>query len=633
MEFPVRASGGHGIWIAVFRGFMATVALAISAAFVVRELGDTDTTAVLAALSTVPFTAWLLAAAASIASFLAVGQYDAQVHSWLRTGVRRRRSMVSGAASIAIAQTLGFGLVTGTLARWRTLPEITLAEAFKVTNYVSLSFMASLGVLSAVAATLSGPNMPGIEIFTGLAVMVSLTLCALSFMPEGRLPFAVPPLRLMGRLVIIAAADTALAALALWSFLPSETAVEFHHVFAALLVGLAAGFLSGTPGGIGVFEACFVLLLPDIPTPDLLASVLAFRTIYYALPACLAILVLARPGEGTREQVKPGSRDPAWRAEAGLADLPGHGISALARTPVLTARAGGSLVVIGDGLEGRPFRSEELAALSRDARRQGLWPALYKAGARSALAARRQGWRAVAISEDAYVIPVEFSTAGTKMRQLRRKLRQAQAAQISIERPGRLPLEEMARVSHAWVKRSGGERGFSMGRFTTEYIENQRTYLAWRDQRLVAFITLHVGNREWALDLMRSIDDAPSGVMHALLVRAIEDAARHGLDRVSLAAMRLERPAGLLAVLSRRGKADGLRRFKQCFAPHTSRRYLIAPNLALLGLSGAGILISICFPEYISPTSGRAQRRKSHALRSMPHCSKKPCPALTSGPS
>ena len=62
---------------------------------------------------------WSLAILATAASFATLGQYDVIVHGILNTRVSARAAQASGAAAVALSQTLGFGLIVGTLARWR----------------------------------------------------------------------------------------------------------------------------------------------------------------------------------------------------------------------------------------------------------------------------------------------------------------------------------------------------------------------------------------------------------------------------------------------------------------------------------------------------------------------------------
>ena len=65
--------------------------------------------------------------------------------------------------------------------------------------------------------------------------------------------------------------------------------------FAAYLLALGAGLISGAPGGVGPFELALLSVLPQEASTEVLAAALAFRMIYYALPAMLAGLILIRP--------------------------------------------------------------------------------------------------------------------------------------------------------------------------------------------------------------------------------------------------------------------------------------------------------------------------------------------------
>src|SRR5260221_12520239 len=58
------------------------------------------------------------------------------------------------------------------------------------------------------------------------------------------------------------------------------------------MVEMSAGVLSAVPGGLGVFEAVFVVLLPGVPPPQLLGVLIAYRLVYYALPFLVSIGLL-----------------------------------------------------------------------------------------------------------------------------------------------------------------------------------------------------------------------------------------------------------------------------------------------------------------------------------------------------
>ncbi len=325
-------------------------------------------------------------------SFAAIGQYDALFHRWLGTGVSPRRAVISGASAIAVAQMAGLGLLTGTLARWRALPELSAKHAFLVTQYVSFSFMIALGVLTALAVALLPVGAhPSVGAFAAFAVMLAAGAAVTSLVAPRSLPLRVPPLILMGRLSMLLLVDVLFGSLALYALLPTEVAPAFGIVFAAFLVALSAGLLSGAPGGFGPFELCLLALLPDVPDADLLATVLAFRLIYYVLPVCAALPGLIRPMAplaALRVVPKP---SPVHAEARGLARLADHELLPIRGGHLHVAAASQSLVAMGDMSTRKSLRLTDLTDLVSEARARGLSPALYKTGARSASVARRSG--------------------------------------------------------------------------------------------------------------------------------------------------------------------------------------------------------------------------------------------------
>lgn len=154
-----------------------------------------------------------------------------------------------------------------------------------------------------------------------------------------------------------------------------------------------------------------------------------------------------------------------------------------------------------------------------------------------AAAARRAGWATLPLAREAWLDPAGFSTDGSSRRQLRRKLRKAEAAGVVVSAAKTAPLADMDRVARAWAKARGGERGFSMGTWDPATLPWSRVFLARRDGKPIGFLTLHANNNEWTLDLMRQLPDAPDGTMHLMLTQAITAAGDAGIARLSLAAV------------------------------------------------------------------------------------------------
>ena len=87
-------------------------------------------------------------------------------------------------------------------------------------------------------------------------------------------------------------ADMAFASAALYLLLPQSADIDYLLFVGVFAVAMTLGVLSHVPGGIGVFETVMLIAIPGAPAPELLASLLVFRCLYYLLPLLLAIGLL-----------------------------------------------------------------------------------------------------------------------------------------------------------------------------------------------------------------------------------------------------------------------------------------------------------------------------------------------------
>ncbi|HEX8887019.1 MAG TPA: hypothetical protein VF797_21230, partial [Noviherbaspirillum sp.] len=94
----------------------------------------------------------------------------------------------------------------------------------------------------------------------------------------------------------LAAGVTELLAMSsvLWLLLPVIPGLTWSHFMQAFLLAIVAGSASQAPGGLGVFDSAFLLLLPrGADVSQAVAALLAFRVLYYLLPLALALAALA----------------------------------------------------------------------------------------------------------------------------------------------------------------------------------------------------------------------------------------------------------------------------------------------------------------------------------------------------
>ncbi|MEM1078956.1 MAG: phosphatidylglycerol lysyltransferase domain-containing protein [Pseudomonadota bacterium] len=551
--------------------------------------------------------AWAAALLATLGSFWAVGRYDVVLHRHLRTGQDPQEAAHAGRAAIAIGQTIGFGLITGALVRWKWFePRMPLMRAGQLTLTVTVLFLACWGIVTLAALSLA-PVLPGLPGLWALAAgLAFLTLLGFSLFQPGfrKLPLRWPSIRAMLRLLSLTAVDTVLAAAALWILLPDGAGIGFVALLPVYLLALGAALVSGTPGGVGPFEVTLLALIPASAEVDILAACIAFRLVYYAIPATLAggALVWRHVNPLVPERF-PFGPCPGQHAATHLphAEVQLHHQEDKSllwepetQTGWLIAPTPQALVALFDPLCARARPEAALDALEAEAHRDGTVPVLYKCDARLASAARARGYAVRALAEDAVLDPARFDISSRGCRQLRRKLRKVEAAGLTIaEMSDAPPYAEMAALSVDWAARNGGERGFSMSRFADAPLSAQRIFTARKEGRLVAFVTFNATRTGWALDLVRSAPGTPDGTTHRLVLAALEVARIEGCQRFSLAAVPLRIPpnassdvlARWASTLLRRANAPGLRQFKACFDPRWETRYIAAPSVAGLTLA------------------------------------------------
>ena len=602
------------------------IMLTISALFVgllTQRLAKVDFNATWAAVGLLPAVAWVAAFALTATAFWAVGQYDVVLHRHFETGGNARAARTAGISAIAVSQTIGLGVITGAILRWRMLPDQSLWLASRITVAVAMSFLAGWAVVTAMAVLAF--DMGGYAGFAWAVLcgaVLSIALCL--FAPTA--PFRWPNLSTIFALALLCAVDKLAAAGALYVLLPANLGLSLPVLLPAFLLAYGAGLLSGTPGGIGAFELSLLALLPHIPEAPLLAAVLCWRLAYFVVPALLGAAVAMR-GPRARASAPPpqllrGMQDCAWAstarapAEYGLLAQGEHRFLSGSGYGWMVAPRGHVLVGLLDpvfGKSGASSRDKPLEMIENMARDTGRSPALYKVSACTAARARASGWRAIRIAREAVIAPSTFDLNTPARAALRRKLRRAEAAGVVVCHIGQdlLPMARLAEIAQNWARLHGGERGFSMGRFAGDYIRRQRVYVAQVGGVILGFVSFHTNAQEWALDIMRSENTLPDGAMHAMIAAALRDAAAQGVPRLSLAAapetafaagkaacaLRQIRP---LARMFRLDSGNGLRQFKEAFAPNWQARYICARGWTELLVASASIVRAVAFPRKLS---------------------------------
>jgi phosphatidylglycerol lysyltransferase len=207
------------------------------------------------------------------------------------------------------------------------------------------------------------------------------------------------------------------------------------------------------------------------------------------------------------------------------------------------------------------------------------------------------GLTAIKLGEEARVDLHKFDieAKGKEMKDLRYTWNRGGRDGLSLEiyEVGQAPLDELKVISDAWLTgKNVREKGFSLGRFSPEYLKHFRIAIIHFEGKPVAFSNLLETSRHdlASLDLMRAHPEAPKLTMEFMMVGLIlhykkEGYARFSLGMVPLSGLQPRRGAPLTqrlgSMVFSRGEQlynfQGLRRFKDKFQPDWEPRYMAVP--------------------------------------------------------
>lgn len=237
------------------------------------------------------------------------------------------------------------------------------------------------------------------------------------------------------------------------------------------------------------------------------------------------------------------------------------------------------------------------------------WPVFYQLPPDSLPLYLDLGLSMLKLGEEARVDLRDFSLEGSRRKDLRYLNRRAakEGATFEVVAASALPaaMAELKAVSDEWLSRTETrEKGFSVGRFSADYLANFDCAVVRRTGKIVAFANIWQAptGREFSVDLMRYGGDAPSGVMDYLFVELMLWGKAQGFEWFNLGMAPL---SGLEAhelgpVWNRIGafvfrhgehfyNFEGLRAYKAKYDPVWTPKYLAAPG----GLALPRVLLDI----------------------------------------
>jgi glycosyltransferase 2 family protein len=249
-----------------------------------------------------------LAIAFTLMNCLVFTGYDTLAARYVRHPLPYRKTALAAMVSIAISNSIGLSLLSGSAIRYRfyTAWGLSAVEIAHIIAFCNLGFWLGLFAVGGIIFLLAPVAIPALLhlpfssaqplgwIF--LAVVVGYLLWNLvsrRALQIGHFVFPHLPMPLALAQVSIAAADWMLAAAVFYALLPAAVPLSYPAFFSIYLLGQIAGVISNVPGGLGVFETVILLLLsPLVASAKVFGVLIAYRGIYYLAPLCVAVVLL-----------------------------------------------------------------------------------------------------------------------------------------------------------------------------------------------------------------------------------------------------------------------------------------------------------------------------------------------------
>jgi phosphatidylglycerol lysyltransferase len=305
---PARGAGSR--WLVV----LLRIALSVAALWALRrELHDVHADALLAELRAFGWSHVALAIICTAGSFLILGVVEVLAIRESAAGERVSvgAALGTGFVANALSQSVGIALLTGAAVRARAyarngLDAVAIAQ---VTAFVTLT--ATIGLLAAGAVALLVVSTPLVIGTTAIAVRpmgVLLACIVLAYVAWsvvgrhdsvglGRWRLMRPSPAMAATQTLLSVVDWLLAGMVLWAFMPTSPGLTVGVTLSAYIIAQTVAVTSHVPAGAGVFELAVLGLVtravPGVNRSAMVAALVMFRIVYYAIPLILAIAAAA----------------------------------------------------------------------------------------------------------------------------------------------------------------------------------------------------------------------------------------------------------------------------------------------------------------------------------------------------
>lgn len=271
-----------------------------------KSLQEVSYREVRASIHGLPVSALLWSVLFTAANYAVLCGFDLLAFRYVGRRLTEWKVAVTSFIGYAVANNVGFAIISGTSVRYRFYSRWGLsgADISRIVVFYTGTFW--LGFLVLAGWSMAMDPHPGLVsllgrtavAFTGWALLVTALAYAVAAgvrrdpIPLWKWHIPVPPLQMVAMQYLLSTIDWALAAAVFYVLLP-PTELTFAEFLGAFLAAQLLGLVSHVPGGVGVFEGTMVVLLEKyLSLGQIVSSLVIYRLIYYIIPLGVALVIL-----------------------------------------------------------------------------------------------------------------------------------------------------------------------------------------------------------------------------------------------------------------------------------------------------------------------------------------------------
>ena len=276
----------------------------VSIVVLYRQLRGLDFQLVFHTMGTMSAPALFFAAGLTVLAYINLTFVELLSNVRVSSNLGYKRIGLVSFVAYCFSKNIGFSVISGGAVRLRLYREWgqDFGNITKIIILNYISFWLGLFFVTGMAFAVSPPTfVRELDLLTGtfrvFGVLLLLLIGGYFLLIKkikrplkiGTVPLQLPNARFTMWQIVVSSADWLITAGVLYAVFSGHNVMSFYETLGIFLVAQFAGLTSQVPGGMGVFEALFVVILSErIEKAYLVAVLLTYRILFFFIPFAVA---------------------------------------------------------------------------------------------------------------------------------------------------------------------------------------------------------------------------------------------------------------------------------------------------------------------------------------------------------